>query len=56
MCAIQRKTYRQRQQYDVTRRQGAGGQQWVEGIKYRVMEKDLTLCGGHTMQYTNNGS
>ena len=28
----------------------------VKGAKYMVMEDDLTLGGGHTMQYTDHVS
>ena len=37
---------------------GNGGGWVVKGtdIKYRVMEDDLTLGGGHTMQYTDHAS
>ena len=31
-----------------------GGWYMVKGAKYMVMEDDLTLGGGHTMQYTDH--
>ena len=30
------------------------GRQVVKGVKYMVTEKDLTLEGKHTMQYTDD--
>lgn len=30
-----------------------GEEEWLKGIKYMVMEEDVTLGGGHTMRYTD---
>ena len=33
-----------------------GGLQWVQGANYMGTEDDLTLGGGHTVQYTDHVS
>ena len=38
----------------VTRAKGGGELLRVKGVKYMVTEDDLTLGGGHKMQYTDH--
>ena len=48
-------THRHRQQYGGYQKEGSSrGMVKVKGHKYMVMEEDLTLGGGHTMQYTDH--
>ena len=50
-----KQTHRHRQQYGCNqRRKGVGGDS--KGAQYMVMEDDLTLGGGHKMQYTGHVS
>ena len=46
-------THRHRQQYGGYWKEGGEGAVNCKGAKYMVMEDDLTLGGGHTMQYTD---
>ena len=50
-----KQTHRHRQRYGCNqRRKGVGGDS--KGAQYMVMEDELTLGGGHKMQYTGHVS
>ena len=49
------KTHRHRQQYGGYQKEGGwGSSKGLIGVKCIGMEKDLTLGGGHTVQYTHD--
>ena len=50
----QRKTHRHRQPYGGYQRYEGWGVVKGEGVKYMVIEDDLTLGGGHAIQCTDD--